>query len=60
MMRTRTWGLAALVVSTLGVGMLAAADDPVLKSGLQPGDAASPFTVDDVTGPNKGSSLCYR
>ena len=31
-----------------------------LKSGLQPGDLATPFEVQDVTGPNKGISLCYR
>jgi hypothetical protein len=59
-MRIRTWGLAALVVSTLGVGIIAAADDPVLKSGLQPGAAALPFIVDDITGPARGTSLCYR
>lgn len=31
-----------------------------LKSGLQPGDSAGAFNVTDVTGPNKGKSLCYR
>ena len=59
-MRRRRWGLLALVVSTLGVGALQAAIDPPLKSGIQPGDFAAPFNVDDITGPNKGSSLCYR
>ena len=60
-MRRRSWMMAALaVVSTLGVGNLRAADDPALKSGIQPGDFAAPFTVDDITGPSKGSSLCYR
>ena len=59
-MRRRTWGLVAVLVSTLGVGIITAADDPVLKSGLQPGESASPFNVDDITGPYKGTSLCYR
>lgn len=31
-----------------------------LRSGLQPGDLATPFEVRDVTGPNRGISLCYR
>jgi hypothetical protein len=29
------------------------------KSGLQPGDAPSAFNCHDITGPNKGKSLCY-
>jgi len=45
------------VVSAFVVGALAA-DAP--KSGLQPGDFATPFDVQDITGPNKGKSLCYR
>jgi hypothetical protein len=31
-----------------------------LKSGLQVGDSAGAFNVKDITGPNKGKSLCYR
>jgi hypothetical protein len=31
-----------------------------VKSGLESGDAPSPFNVKDITGPNKGTSLCYR
>jgi hypothetical protein len=31
-----------------------------LKSGLQPGDSAGAFNVKDITGPQKGKSLCYR
>ncbi len=31
-----------------------------LESGLQPGDPAGAFNVKDITGPNKGKSLCYR
>jgi hypothetical protein len=37
----------------------ASAADPI-KSGLQPGDAAVPFNVRDITGPNAGKTLCYR
>lgn len=31
-----------------------------LKSGLQLGESAGFFLVKDVTGPNKGKSVCYR
>ena len=31
-----------------------------LTSGLQVGDSAGAFNVKDVTGPRKGTSLCYR
>lgn len=36
------------------------ADEGKSKSGLQPGDKATPFNVLDCTGPNKGKKLCYR
>jgi len=45
----------ALAVATAGV--VIAAD---LQSGLQPGEPAGAFNVKDITGPNKGKSLCYR
>jgi hypothetical protein len=58
-MRTKfAWGASAVVVSALVVGTAFAAE-PV-KSGLQPGDRTTPFDVQDITGPNKGKSLCYR
>lgn len=44
-----------LSVSTLGVQ----AEEPVC-SGLQVGDQPGAFQVKDITGPNKGKSLCYR
>lgn len=50
--------IPALVVSIAAVG-ISMAGDPV-KSGLSLGDFASPFDVQDVTGPNKGKTLCYR
>jgi len=31
-----------------------------LQSGVQVGDFAAPFDVKDITGPNKGQTLCYR
>jgi hypothetical protein len=33
--------------------------DGEFKSGLQPGDSTSAFNCRDITGPNKGKSLCY-
>ena len=58
-MRTMlAWGASALVVSAFVVGTTRAGDAP--KSGLQVGELASPFDVQDITGPNKGTTLCYR
>jgi hypothetical protein len=31
-----------------------------VKSGLDLGETTTPFNVKDITGPNKGKSLCYR
>jgi len=31
-----------------------------VKSGLDKGESPSAFNVKDITGPNKGTSLCYR
>ena len=45
---------AALLMAT---SVIAAAE---LESGLQVGDPAGAFNVKDITGPNKGKSLCYR
>lgn len=58
-MRSRfATGLAAVVVSIVMVGT-SYAGEPV-KSGQPIGDPVSPFDVLDVTGPNKGKTLCYR
>jgi hypothetical protein len=46
--------LAAVAV----LGCIASADE--LNSGLQVGDSAGAYDVKDVTGPAKGTSLCYR
>ena len=46
---------AALLVASAGLVAAAA-----VESGLQPGDNAGAYNVLDVTGPNKGKSLCYR
>jgi hypothetical protein len=46
--------LAALAAMA-GLG----AAEKALKSGLQPGDKTTPFHVRDITGPKKGTSLCY-
>jgi hypothetical protein len=53
-----TKGIAAAFVSAVMVG-IAFAGDAVI-SGLKAGESVSPFQVDDITGPNKGTSLCYR
>ncbi|MFO0911257.1 MAG: hypothetical protein U0794_23450 [Isosphaeraceae bacterium] len=58
-MRMRMMGLMVLMVSACVAGTTAA-DGPPLQSGLKPGEFAPPFQVDDITGPNKGQTLCYR
>ena len=51
-------GTPALVVSIVCMGTCFAG--VAVESGLKVGDFAAPFDVDDVTGPNKGKTLCYR
>jgi hypothetical protein len=51
-------GVPGVVVSILVVGVSLAGD--AVQSGLKPGDFVNAFQVDDITGPNKGTSLCYR
>ena len=51
-------GASAVVVSIVMVGTSLAGD--AIQSGLKVGESVSPFIVDDITGPNKGTSLCYR
>jgi hypothetical protein len=51
-------GISAVVVSMIVVGTSLAGD--AVESGLKPGGFVKPFDVDDVTGPNKGKTLCYR
>ena len=51
-------GISAMVVSMIVVGTSLAGD--AVESGLKPGEFVRPFDVDDVTGPNKGTTLCYR
>ena len=50
--------MAAVGLLVAQSAALASAEE--LKSGLQPGDSAGAFNVKDITGPRKGSSLCYR
>ncbi|MCA8960316.1 MAG: hypothetical protein KDC38_07375 [Planctomycetes bacterium] len=49
--------LLSLIAATLL--SLGDVDSTELRSGLQPGETAGAFYVDDVTGPRAGSSLCY-
>ena len=51
-------GISAVAVSIVMVGTALAGD--AVQSGLKPGEFVRPFNVDDVTGPNKGKTLCYR
>ena len=58
-MRSRfAHGLLAVVVSIVMVGTLHAGE--AVQSGLKPGESVNPFDVEDITGPNKGKTLCYR
>lgn len=47
----------AIAIAITAVGVVSAED---LKSGLQVGESAGAFNSKDITGPNKGKSLCYR
>jgi hypothetical protein len=51
-------GAPAVVVSIVMVVTCLAGD--AVKSGLKVGESVNAFLVDDITGPNKGTSLCYR
>ena len=51
-------GISAVAVSIVMVGTSLAGD--AVRSGLKVGESVNPFQVDDITGPNKGTSLCYR
>ncbi len=51
-------GISAVVVSIIVMGTSLAGD--AVQSGLKPGESVNPFDVEDVTGPNKGTTLCYR
>ena len=51
-------GISSVVVSIIVVGTSLAGD--AVQSGLKPGELVNPFNVDDITGPNKGTTLCYR
>jgi hypothetical protein len=51
-------GISSAMVSIIVMGTCFAGD--AVQSGLKPGDTVTPFNVDDITGPNKGKTLCYR
>jgi hypothetical protein len=51
-------GCSAVVVSIVMVGTGLAGDQ--VQSGQAVGEHVSPFNVEDITGPNKGTTLCYR
>ena len=51
-------GISAVMVSIVIAGTGLGGD--AVKSGQKAGESVSPFDVEDVTGPNKGTTLCYR
>jgi hypothetical protein len=51
-------GISVAVVSIVAVGTCLSGD--AVESGLKAGEPVNPFNVDDITGPNKGKTLCYR
>jgi hypothetical protein len=53
-----TVGASVVVISILAVGSTFSGD--AVDSGLKAGEPVNPFDVQDVTGPNKGATLCYR
>jgi hypothetical protein len=58
MRREIACGISAAVLTIAMVGASRAGD--AVQSGLKAGESVSPFQVDDITGPNKGKTLCYR
>ena len=51
-------GISAVVASIVVVGAGLAGD--AVRSGLKAGEFVNAFNVDDITGPNQGTTLCYR
>jgi hypothetical protein len=54
----RAKGTSAVVVAIVMMGTCLAGD--AVQSGLKVGESVNPFNVDDITGPNEGTTLCYR
>ena len=57
-MRMRFARISGVVVFISMVGTVLAGE--AVDSGLKIGEVVTPFQVDDITGPNKGKTLCYR
>lgn len=56
-MRTLGFARASLAIAACAATVAYAAD--TLRSGPQPGDKTTAFQCRDITGPNRGKSLCY-
>jgi hypothetical protein len=54
----RATSTSLVVVAIVMMGTCLAGD--AVKSGLEVGESVNQFNVDDITGPNKGTTLCYR
>ncbi|MFI4875689.1 MAG: hypothetical protein ACIALR_10140 [Blastopirellula sp. JB062] len=59
-MKKVVFGLALALCLGFSANGLLAAEAEEVKSGLDMGAKPAAFTVEDVTGPAKGESLCYR
>ncbi|MCC9605175.1 hypothetical protein LOC68_24275 [Blastopirellula sp. JC732] len=59
-MKKLVFGLALALCLGLSAHNLMAAEADEVKSGPEVGSQPAPFVVEDVTGPAKGETLCYR
>src|SRR5688572_31935019 len=48
------------ILPTIALFVASVAIAATVKSGLGAGESPAAFNVKDITGPNKGKSLCYR
>ncbi len=56
----KNFSVALMALLFAGAVTYAAAPKSSVKSGLQVGESAPPYFVNDITGPNAGKTLCYR
>lgn len=59
-MRTLFSGVLSLVIISTAIGFAAEKAGDDVKSGLALGEVVPAFNVRDITGPQKGKTLCYR
>lgn len=59
-MRTMFSGILSLAIASTAIGFAAERAGDDLKPGLAVGEIVPAFNVRDITGPQKGKTLCYR